>query len=279
MMALYKLSDGTSSVDMSPTRGLNIPETRVRQLIETKAGKPDAYEWGSAEKYKIPLINITKANADQLLDWWENMDVLTFTADQASPGDTIQMIIDGIVRPVNMWHHKFDDKYAGMAVLCEVSSQSFSSSHVSVSKSQSCSSGSDSESCGNSPSLSCLPLFFGISRSSSQGRVSVPVESCSTYRSCSTFSTSDLLISCSTVSSLIDSVYWTTSSCDTTSLVDSDSSCEDKSSCSDSISISVSDGIVQVTLNSQSCSLDPSEQSCSNSVQPESCSVSAGGIS
>lgn len=278
-MPLYKLSDGTSSVDLSPIRGLNIPETRIRELIETKAGKPDAYEWGNAEKYEIPLINITKANADQLLDWWENMDVLTFTADQASPGDTIQMIIDGIVRPLNMWHKEFDSKYAGMAVLCEVSSQSFSSSHVSLSKSESCSSKSDSESCGISATLSCSLIFLGISRSSSQGRVSVPVESCSTHRSCSTFSTSDIFISCSTFSQLIESAYWTASSCDTTSSVGSDSSCENLSSCSDSISISISDGVVQRTLNSQSCSLDPSGESCSNSVQPESCSVSAGGIS
>lgn len=278
-MALYKLSDGTSSVDLSPTRGLNIPETRIRELIETKAGKPDAYEWGSAEKYEIPLINITKANADQLLDWWENMDALTFTPDQGSPGDTIQMIIDGIERPLNMWHKEFDSKYAGMAVLCEVSSQSFSSSHVSVSKSKSCSSKSDSESCEISATLSCSLVFLGVSRSSSQGRVSVPVESCSTHRSCSTFSTSDVFISCSTFSQLIESDYWTASSCETTSLVGSDSSCQNLSSCSDSISISISDGVVRLTLHSQVCSLDPSGESCSDSVQPESCSVSAGGIS
>lgn len=278
-MALYKLSDGTSSVDLSPTRGLNIPETRVRELIETKAGKPDAYEWGNAEKYEIPLVNITKVNADQLLDWWENMDVLTFTPDQASPGDTIQMIIDGIERPVNMWHHKFDDKYAGMAILCEVSSQSFSVSQVSVSGSRSCSFGSASESCGISANLSCSLVFLGISRSSFVDAVPVLLESCSTFRSCSTFSTSDLFISCSTVSQFIGSKYWTTSSCDTTSLVTSDSSCDDVSSCSDSISDSRSSGVGQLTLNSESCSLDPSDQSCSNSVQPESCSVSAGGIS
>lgn len=278
-MALYKLSDGTSSVDLSPTRGLNIPETHIRQLIETKAGKPDAYEWGSAEKYEIPLINITKANADQLLDWWENMEVLTFTPDQASPGDTIQMIIDGIERPLNMWHKEFDNKYAGMAVLCEVSSQSFSSSHVSVSKSKSCSSKSDSESCGISATLSCSLVFLGISRSSFVDTVPVLLESCSTHRSCSTFSTSDLFISCSTFSQLIEGDYWTASSCETTSLVGSDSSCDNVSSCSDSLSDSRSSGVGTLTLNSQSCSLDPAAESCPDSVQPESCSVSAGGIS
>lgn len=186
-MALYKLEDGTSSVDMSPQRGLNIPETRIREHIEAKEGHADTHEWGNAEKYEIPLINITKARANQLLDWWLNMEVLTFTPD---PGDPIQMVIDGIERPLNMWHHLFDDKYAGMLRLCEVSSQSFSSSHVSVSKSESCSSFDSSPSCADFSSLSCSTFLTFVSHSSSLGvdaddSVLVQNVSCSTYRSCS----------------------------------------------------------------------------------------------
>ena len=151
-MALYKLSDGTSSVDISPIRGLNIPETRIRQHTENKEGKSDDHEWGNAEAYDVPLINITKARADQLSTWWENMEVLTFTPDQGAPGTTFQMVIDDIGRPLNQWHHEFKSKYAGMIRLREVSSQSFSSSHISVSKSRSCSSWDASESEGISAS-------------------------------------------------------------------------------------------------------------------------------
>ena len=274
-MALYKLSDGTSSVDFSPVRGLNIPETRIRQLIETKEGKPDSYEWGDAEKYEIPLINIKKTQADILLDWWENMDVLTFTPDQGAPATTIQMIIDGIERPINMWHHEFKSKYAGMAVLCEVSSQSFSSSHVSVSKSQSCSSKSDSESCSTGSSVSASDYFLGLSVSESQGVDAVSVNISSASCSRSSESSRILNVSCSTWSSSVQDALITLSSC-------SDSvSVSVTESCSDSISISRSSsaGRISVIFTSHSNSLDPSEISCSDSVQPESCSVSAGGIS
>lgn len=274
MMALYKLEDGTSSVDLSPVRGLNIPETRVRELIETKAGKPDAYEWGNAEKYEIPLINITKANADQLLDWWENMDVLTFTPDQASPSATIQMIIDGIERPLNMWHHEFKSKYAGMAVLCEVSSESFSSSHVSVSKSESCSSFNSSASLGFSQSLSCSAFVVTSSRSSSVG----DDDSFSTSRSCSQSVSRSSSRSCFSYSISLgppNNFYVTLSQCGNAVGNVSVSSCEDQSS----LGSSRSSGVIETVTNSQSCSLDPSVSSESTSAAGTSCSNSAGGIS
>ena len=278
-MALYKLSDGTSSVDIDPTRGLNIAENRIRQTTLNKGGLSDTHEWGNAELYEAPLINLTKAKADRLLGWWENMKVLTFTPDQGAPGTTHQMIIDGVERPLDMWHHLFKSKYAGTLRLYEVSSQSFSSSEISVSKSTSCSQFEASESCDIVASKSCSEFIVGISRNSVSERVEVTVSSCSTYRSCSEFSATDLFESCSTYSTLIGSDYWTASSCDETSTVTSDSSCEDVSSCSDSISESLLYDVVELTLGSQSCSLDPSGTSCSESAAGESCSESAGGIS
>lgn len=276
-MPLYKLFDGASSVDIDPTRGLNIPETRIRQHIEGK-DKPDDHEWGNAAKYEIPLINLTKARADQLLAWWTDMEPLTFTPDQASPGDTIQMIIDGVERPLNMWHHKFDSKYAGNLVLCEVSSQSFSDSQISVSQSKSCSAFDASESCSPSLSRSCSVFLTSVSDSQSEGTESVAVPSYSTFRSCSIFSTSDLFVSCSLSSVLFESDYFTTSSCVTASSVGENSSCEDLSSRSDSFSDSLSTGTIGVSFTDSSCEDLPTE-SCSESAAGESCSNSAGGIS
>lgn len=503
-MALYKLSDGTNNVDLSPTRGLNVPETRIRKHIENKDGLSDDYEWGNAQKYDVPLININKAKADQLSTWWENMTVLTFAPEApavyahlngsteyfyrtdadfpeagitgdltaqgwvkpdnvsglkailgkytfaldkrcyafailddelsfvASPdggsgnavlvttgslgfiadvwyyvavvydasegtadfyvngiwraqgtglptsiadktsqfevgtinngafwdfdgglynlalfddirtateikydyehgsdaisnanliaqwffneddsaafidntqgdagrdlvpydgGDetfdnvgrtettTYQMVIDGIARPLNMWHDKFDEKYAGMVRLCEVSSQSFSSSHISVSKSQSCSPASDSESCGISASKSCSDFIIGEFSEAISGTIEVTVHSCSTYRSCSTFSTSDLFTSCSTFSVSTSTRYVTNVSCSEGSVVGSNSSCQDLSSCEDSVSDSLSTAVITTTVGSQSCSLDSAAEECSTSDIPESCSISAGGIS
>lgn len=305
MADLYKLSDGTSSVDMSPTRGLNVPETRIRQHIDTKEGKPDTHEWGDAAKYEIPLINLTKVKADQLLDWWENMDVLTFTPDQGVPSSTYRMIIDGVERPVNMWQHRFDEKYAGNLILCEVSSQSFSSSHVSVSQSKSCSSVNSSTFYSTFSSLSCSVFLEFASQSSSEGSdlVEDASESTSVSRSCSDFeSTSNsrsysVSRSCSefevykTSSSYIGGGYsyaewWErSSSCEDLSSGSgsgsgfSSSSCEDLSSVSGSDSYSVSVGVIPQLFYSESCSEDPSVSDAVVSVGHESCSESAGGIS
>jgi len=294
-MGVYKLSDGTSSVDMSPTRGLNIPETRIREHIETKEGPTDTHEWGNAEKYEVPLINLTKARADQLLTWWQDMEVLTFTPD---PGSPIQMIIDGIERPLNMWAQLFDTKYAGMLRLCEVSSQSFSESEISVSGSTSCSVFDASESCSTFSSLSCSAFNTFCSRSSSVGldcddSILIEDVSCSTKSSYSgSGSTSgsescSVSRSCSFWSSYVSGGYSFFSSCEElSSCSESDSTSISRSesnstSCSDSYSIScsTSTGVIEVCFTSKSCSLDPSETSCSESVASKSCSLSAGGIS
>lgn len=270
-MALYKLEDGTSSVDLSPVRGLNIPETRIREHIETKEGPTDTHEWGNAEKYEVPLINITKARADKLLDWWENMTELTFTPD---PGSPIQMMIDSIDRPLNMWHHQFDTKYAGMLRLCEVSSQSFSSSQVSVSKSESCSSFGASASLGFESSESCSNFLVDSSRSSSVG----DDDSYSTSRSCSQSVSRSSSRSCFSFSISLGpphNFYVTLSECGNAVANVSVSSCEDQSS----LGSSRSSGVIETITNSQSCSLDPSKSSESTSAAGTSCSESAGGIS
>lgn len=275
-MALYKLSDGTSSVDFDPTRGHNIPETRIRQHIEG-TDKPDDHEWGNAEKYEVPLINLTKARADQLLEWWTDMEPLTFTPDQASPGDTIQMIIDGVERPLNMWHHKFDSKHAGNLVLCEVSSQSFSSSHVSASQSESCSSFDASRSCSLSTSHSCSVFINSVSNSLSQ-RVTSSCSgsfSGSVSHSCSL----DTQASCSTYSFDADPdpsrvFYITASSCSHSPSCSRSSSGSVSASCSESSSGEE----IAVPFFDSSCA-DPSVSSCSESPAGISCSNSAGGIS
>ncbi len=304
-MGLYKLDDGTSSVMLDPTRGLNIPENRRRQLIETKAGKPDVYEFGAAEEYQIPLINIPSAKAEQLHTWWEEQKVLALTPDQASPGDVIGMIIDGIKRPLNVWAQLFDSKYAGMLQLNEVSSISFSPSQVSVSGSRSCSAFGASESCSvfSSRSESAFPTFVSHSSSAGIDVVEDASRSSSISRSCSeSFSESNSIsysvsrscsdyLSESFYSSFISGGYshfsglFELSSCEDLSSRDNDpevlsiSSCEDLSSVSGSDSRSSSVGVIVVSFASYSGSLDPSVTSCSESVAGESCSESAGGIS
>lgn len=267
-MPLYKLEDGTSSVMIDPTRGLDIPENRIRQHIRTKQGTPDTYEFGNAEKYDIPLINLPKAKQDQLMTWWLEMQELTFTPNQASVSATIQMMIDGIERPLNMWHHRFKSKYAGTIRLCEVSSQSISSSQVSVSRSRSCSTFDASESGSVGFSRTCSLFLFSVAHQESCSVILVDASfsasistSCSVTRSCSTFSFS------------VIPGFITHSAC-----ADSTSCGNVLGSVSASQSGSESCGQVGVSFLDSSCE-DVSTFSFSESAGGISCSVSEGGIS
>jgi hypothetical protein len=272
MGEIYKITDGTSSIDISPIRGQNEPESRGREVLRGKDGKEDVYEWGGTEVYEMPFNNVSKTEADLLIDWWVNMTTLTFTPDlQGAPGTTREVKIAEMTRPMQMWGGDWDTLFAGMLTLYQISSVSFSSSSQSVSPSKSCSSLSQSQSCSTGSSSSCLFIVTSVSDSRSSSR------SCSSSvsRSCS----SSLSRSCSeSVSrSCFDSVSSgvSLSVCGNVSV----SSCEDLSVCGN-VSVSSCDFIadaVGVSFTSRSCSEDVSVVSCSSSVGGQSCSESGAG--
>jgi hypothetical protein len=263
MGEIYRIDDGTSSIDISPIRGQNEPENRGRDIIRAKDGKEDAHEWGGKDVYETPFNNVSKAEADLLIDWWENMTTLTFTPDlQGAPGTTLEVKIAEMKRPMQMWGGDWDTLFAGLLTLYQISSISFSSSSQSVSGSTSCSSLSDSSSCSTGSSKSCSVFLISVSQSSSQGIDNVSVS----LSSCENLSVS----SCSLSVSISGSVGVSLLSC-------SDSVSR---SCSTSVSVSESEsvGVIGVSFTSQSCSNDPAgDISCSLSAGGQSCSLSGAG--
>ena len=257
MGTTYRITDGTSSVDISPIRGQNDPENRGREIMTNKAGVTDAFDWGGKNVYEVPFNSLSETKADQLITWWDSLTVLTFTPDlQGDPGATKSVLIDEVPRPVQMWGGNWDTLFAGLLTLYEVSSISFSSSSQSVSASKSCSSGSDSESCSTGSTSSCVDLVVSTSRSSST--------SCSASGSVSAAcSPADPVFSSSCSSGE------STRSCSTSSV---SQSCI--SSASESLSCSFSVG--EIDLFERSCSVE-SLISCSNSEVSTSCSVSGAG--
>lgn len=249
MGTTYRITDGTSSLDISPIRGQNDPENRGRDLMVNKAGVTDAHDWGGKNVYEVPFNNLSKTKAEQLLTWWDSLTVLTFTPDlQGAPGTTKSVLIDEVPRPVQMWGGNWDNLFAGQITLYEVSSQSFSSSSQSVSGSRSCSpSHSESVSAGSSTSCSTESLIStSLSWSSS--------------RSCSDSGSS---------------------SCETTVSVSGGSS-SDTRSCSTSLSTSCSYSSSQIPVEvfigtSDSCSIDPSADTSGSQSDFSSCSVSGAG--
>ncbi len=264
MGEIYKITDGTSSIDISPIRGQNEPESRGREIMLGKDGKEDAHEWGGKDVFETPFNNVSKTDADLLIDWWENMTTLTLTPDlQNDPGTTLEVKIAEQVRPMQMWGGDWDTLFAGMLTLYQISSVSFSSSSLSVSGSTSCSSRSRSESCSTGSSLSCSVFLTSVSDSVSVG---VDVVSVAASKSCSSYSS----LSCSASVSISGSSSQTSQSCS----LSASKSC----STSYSNSSSVSSGIIAVSFTSQSCSNDSSgDVSCSESAGGQSCSLSGAG--
>lgn len=271
MGEIYKITDGTSSIDISPIRGQNEPESRGREILRGKDGKEDAHEWGGKDVYETPFNNVSKADADLLIDWWINMTTLTLTPDlQNDPGTTLEVKIAEVTRPMQMWGGDWDTLFAGMLTLYQISSVSFSSSSLSVSGSTSCSSRSRSESCSTGSSLSCSVFLASVAHETSCSTESSISESDSCSGSYSTSCSTSVSRSCSvSVSSSICSDLSSTSCSSSRSL-----------SCSGSGSESVGSSceIITTSFVGQSCSNDSSgDVSCSKSAGGQSCSESGAG--
>lgn len=202
MAERMKLVVGATTIELSPTEGMNRPEARSREINKVHGARVEIHEFGAQEAYELPLLKIAKADADNINDWYDNMNVITFTPDlQGDPGTTIPTIIANKDRPLQMRARegKFDDKYIGTLELYETSSSSFSSSSsISSSSSSPPSSSSSSFSLSSSSSSQetgfCVPsqsLSSGSdSASLSSGSDSASDSSVSNSKSCSSGSDS-----------------------------------------------------------------------------------------
>jgi len=119
-----KLADNGNSVTFSPLGGYHDPEDRGRSVHITPSRVVYMYEWGSKEKHEIPLNNMAKADADQIVAWWQAMTTLTFTPDLDAPGTTKSVKIINETKPLQMWFESgatgWKNLYKGVLTLHEV---------------------------------------------------------------------------------------------------------------------------------------------------------------
>lgn len=277
MGEIYRIDDGTSSIDISPIRGQNEPENRGRQILRGKDGKEDAHEWGGKQVFEAPFNNVSEVEADLLIDWWINMKTLELTPDlQNNPGTTLEVKIAEVTRPMQMWGGDWDTLFAGLLTLYEISSVSFSASSESVSGSKSCSEIPSSRSCSTGSSSSCANVVISVS--TSESRSSSLSCSYSTSLSCSYSSSRSCSASDFSSCSASSHESGVGQSCST----GSSKSCSHSSSrsCSDSSSRSCSASVgvlgIGVDIISRSCS-SLSFSSCSTSESSQSCSESGAG--
>lgn len=265
----HRLDDGTSQIDISPVRGYNEPDNRIRETLRVEGGLTTTHEYGSKRMYELPLNNITEAEADVLIDWWQSMTTLTLTVDLAGGSEySLEIKITDLERPVQMWGGDWDTLFAGQLTLHEHSSISFSSSSQSVSGSKSCSeSYSESWSSGSSRASCSESVWVSRSSMSSKSGSQSDSESCSAQ---------PILASCSTGSSAsCSSSTDGGESCSTSDIESCSTSASESCSTSGSDSDSLSQGVEDVTLGSTSCSW--STASSGSKSESQSCSVSGAG--
>jgi hypothetical protein len=88
-----ELSDGTSSVAFSPLiqPGIRRPDNRTRGVHQYDGGPRQYWDASGGERHDFSLNNISKADADQLNQWWQNLTILHFLSD----GIAIYANLDG----------------------------------------------------------------------------------------------------------------------------------------------------------------------------------------
>jgi hypothetical protein len=91
MAGYMKLDDGTSNVSFSPqiAPGINRPDQRNKGVHQYDGGLRQYWDTGGGRRDTFTLKNVSKAKADLLNQWWQNLTILIFTPDlDGAPGTT-----------------------------------------------------------------------------------------------------------------------------------------------------------------------------------------------
>jgi hypothetical protein len=124
-----ELSDGTSSISFSPlvNPGIRRPGRRTRGHNQYDGGPCQYWDAEGAFREDFSLNNISKADADQLNEWWQQLRILVFKADlDGDPTGTIYARINPAGgRPFQfMFGQTVDTKFEATVTVVEVSSSS-----------------------------------------------------------------------------------------------------------------------------------------------------------
>lgn len=139
MADVMKLAVGATTVTFSPIlKGLDQPHEYDRVEFIALDGTRYTTTFGSKERHIVRLNNVSKADAAQLVTWWESNKIVDFYADvPGAPATTISVRIVNEAEPQSMWFASgnWDVEREGTLILHEVSSSSSSSSNSSSSSS------------------------------------------------------------------------------------------------------------------------------------------------
>ena len=129
MSGYMELSDGTSSISFSPLvqPGIRKPDMRTRGFNQYDGGMRQYWDAEGAERDDFSLSNISKANADKLNQWWQDLTILVFKNDlDGAPASSIYARINPAgSRPFQYtFGQTIDTKFQATVTILEVSSSS-----------------------------------------------------------------------------------------------------------------------------------------------------------
>jgi len=121
MAGNMRLTDGGNTVNFSPILGFATPYARREAVNVTISGKRFVHKWHQKRLDDSPLVNVSQADRDQLFTWWDSKTELTWTPDlDGAPGTTFTVKLMNPIFPLQLFHLKDFDVYAGTLVIVEV---------------------------------------------------------------------------------------------------------------------------------------------------------------
>lgn len=121
MAERMNLGYGGETIEFSPRPGYLMPDDSNRVLNTALDKTLYIYNWGTKGRWEIELNNISTGDADNIKDWWENNNTLTFTPDlTGAPSTTRNVFIVNDQAPMSMMFiGAWDSKYEGTLILQE----------------------------------------------------------------------------------------------------------------------------------------------------------------
>mgnify|MGYP001202509931 CR=1 FL=1 len=123
MADVMKLKDiADTEVEFSPLidGGYSAPEERNRLIKRMIDGSVRIIQPYKKHLYSIPLNNISAADYAQFLEWWQDLDSLSFYPDLINDGATVYAVkIVNTASPFNLMNG-LGDKYEGVLSLREI---------------------------------------------------------------------------------------------------------------------------------------------------------------
>jgi len=121
MSYAMKLVKDATTIEFDPAQGYIAPVILDVSHHRAASGKGLSYKWWKKQRWEVPLERFSKADAEQINSWWEDLATLTFYPDLInSPATTFSVLLKNDVAPLGeMQPATFATHYMGILIIEE----------------------------------------------------------------------------------------------------------------------------------------------------------------